>query len=491
MREEDARAFELVRAFEMEDSEATLLTREDRAQADVVARRVVAGKSNKQASREFLVARARFAASRLETRHPGIASLSARSRWPRWVGLVLPVLALALGLVANEFGQGKRMDLLAVPLLGTIAWNLIVYLWLPVAAVKEIGRPRQDPLSRAVGWIASATRRDFDRGTPLHRAADTFQQRWSKLAAPLAGARIARTLHFSAALFAAGVIAGIYLRALVVEYRAGWESTFLGPQAVHGLLATVLGPAIALTGVDIPTASDFPALRWSNGDGIIAGPLIHLWTTTLAGAVILPRLALALWQGLRVARLSRGMPIAGREDFYTRRLLRAVGGEVGRVQVTPYAYTPDHATKSALTDALTRALGDGAQVTIDPPVAYGEEESWLAAHPLDPGVDYRALLFSVTATPESENHGAFASGVAKALPPGTVLAALVDEGPFRTRFERQAGFEERIGGRSAAWRSVLAETGIIPLLLDLSKGETATLAERLEGGLITDAELRR
>lgn len=491
MREDDARAFELVRAFEMEDSEATLLTREDRAQADAVARRAAPGIFNKRADREFLVARAHFAASRLMTRHPGIASLSARSRWPRWVGLVLPVLALMLGLVANEFGQGKQMDLLAVPLLGTIGWNLLVYMWLPVAAVKRIGQDRIDPLSRAVGWISDAFGRDFDRGTLLHRAAETFRQRWSELAAPLVGARIARTLHLSAALFAAGVIAGIYLRALVVEYRAGWESTFLGPESVHGLLATVLGPAIALTGVNIPPAADFAALRWSNGDGIIAGPLIHLWTTTLAAAVIVPRLSLALWQMLRVARLSRAMPIAGREDFYTRRLLRAGEGETGRVQVTPYAYTPDRATRSALTGALVRALGDGTQVTIDLPVAYGEEESWLAAHHPDPGVDYRALLFSVAGTPERENHGEFASGVAKALPAGTVLAALVDEGPFRARFDRQAGFEERIGVRSAAWRSVLAEAGIVPLSLDLSHLETDSLAERLEGGFLPDAELRR
>ena len=491
MREDDARAFELVRAFEMEDSDATLLTREDRAQADAVARSAAAGRSDRRAGQQFLLARAGFAAARLKTRHPGIASLSARSRWPSWVGVVLPLASLALGFAANEFSQGRRMDLLAVPLLGTIAWNLLVYLWLPIAAVKGIGRPRHDPLSRAVGWIAGTARRDFDRGTPLHRAADTFQRRWSKLTAPLAGARIARTLHLSAALFAAGVIAGIYLRALVVEYRAGWESTFLGPEAVHALLATVLGPASALTGVAIPPAADFPALRWSNGDGMIAGPWIHLWTTTLAGAVIVPRLALALWQGLRAARLSRTLPIAGREDFYTRRLLRAGGGEVGRVQVTPYAYTPDPATRAALTGALVRALGDRSQVNIDPPVAYGEEERWLAAHPPDPGVDYRVLLFSIAATPENENHGAFALGIARAMPAGTVLAAVVDEGPFRERFERQAGFEERLGGRSAGWRSVLAEAGIVPLSLDLSQSETDPLAERLEGGLLPDAELRR
>ena len=491
MREDDARALELVRAVELEDEAASLLTREDRVQADAAARSVTEGMKGKKGERRWLAERSRFAAARLETRHPGIAGLMARSRWPQWVGVVVPLAALALGVLANELGQGRRMDLLAVPLLGTIAWNLLVYLWLPVAAVRGIGRPRQDPISRAVGWIAGIARRDFDRGTPLHRAADTFQKRWSALSAPLSGARIARTLHLSAALFAAGVIAGIYLRALVVEYRAGWESTFLGPDAVQALLATVLGPASALTGVAIPPAAEFPALRWSNGNGEIAGPWIHLWTATLAGAVIVPRLALALWQGLRAARLARAMPIAGREDFYTRRLLRAAGGEAGRVQITPYAYTPDPTTKSALTTALARALGDGASVSIDSPVTYGEEEDWLAAHPPDPGVDYRVLLFSVAATPENENHGEFANGIANALPAGTVLAALVDEGPFRARFAGQAGFDERIDGRVAAWRSVLADAGLVPLALNLSHGDSNALAEQLEGGLIPNAELRR
>ena len=490
MREDDARALELVRAVEMEDEAQSLLTREDRAQADAAARAATEGQSGKRAQQRWLAARSRFAAARLETRHPGIAGLVARSRWPGWLGVVLPLASLALGVLANELGQGRRMDLLAVPLLGTIAWNLAVYLWLPVAAVKGIGRPRRDPISRMVGWAAGIARRDFDRGTPLHRAADTFQKRWSQIAAPLSGARIARTLHLAAAMFAAGVIAGIYLRALVVEYRAGWESTFLGPDAVHALLATVLGPASALTGVEMPPAAQFPALRWSAGNGMIAGPWIHLWTATLAGAVIVPRLALALWQGLRAARLSHAMPIGGREDFYTRRLLRAAGGEAGRVQVTLYAYTPDPATKSALTAALARALGDSASIAVDPPVAYGEEERWLAAHPPDPGVDYRVLLFSVSATPEAENHGHFAAALARALPPGTVLTALVDEGPFRARFAGQAGFDERIGGRNAAWRSVLGEAGLLPLALDLSRGDANALAEQLEGGLLQNAEMR-
>ena len=487
MREDDARAIELVRAIETEDADGALLTREDRAQADAAARSASVSLQGDRAERTYLAERARFAAARLETRHPGIAGLLARSRWPRWLGVVLPLIALVAGIVANELGAGRRMDLLAVPLLGTIAWNLLVYLSLPFAALRGYRGPSRDPVSRAVGWFAGVTRRDFDRGTPLHRAADSFQRRWSQIGAPLSGARISRTLHLSAALFAAGIIAGIYLRALVVEYRAGWESTFLGPEAVHALLSTVLGPASALTGVAIPPADAFPALRWSAGDGMIAGPWIHLWTATLAGLVVVPRLALATWQALRAARLAHSLPLGGREDFYLRRLLRAAGGEAGRVEVTPYAYTPDATTRGDLTAAFSRALGDSARVQIDDPVAYGEEDRWLAAHPPDPAVDYRVLLFSISATPEAENHGAMAvslGGMLKGQAGGTVLAALLDEGPFRARFAGQAGFDDRLKTRIEAWRDVLAPAGLVPLALDLSRGASDELAERLEGGLL-------
>ena len=487
MKEEGARAVELVRAIETEDPDGALLTREDRAQADAAARSASAALSGDRAERSYLAERARFATARLETRHPGIARLVARSRWPRWIGVVVPLLALVAGVLANEFGTSRRLDLLAVPLLGTIAWNLLVYLSLPLAALTGRRGPRRDPVSRVVGWLAGVTRRDFDRGSALHRAADSFQRRWSELAAPLNNARIARTLHLSAALFAAGIIAGIYLRALVVEYRAGWESTFLGPDAVHALLALVLGPASVLTGVDIPPQSAFPALRWSAGDGMIAGPWLHLWTTTLAGAVIVPRLALAAWEGLKAVRLSRNLPLGGREDFYLRRLLRSATGAAGSIQVTPYAYTPDAATRTELSAALARALGDRASIRFDEPVAYGEEDRWLAAHPPDPGVDYRVLLFSASATPEEENHGAMAATLARSLKDkagGTVLAALVDEGPFRTRFAGQAGFDERLKGRIEAWHGVLAATGLVPLALDLTRSDGDGIAERLEGGLL-------
>lgn len=494
MTEDEARAAELVRAIEAEDGEAALLTREDRDQAEARARAEAAGHSGRRADDRFIAARAGFASARLATRHPGIAALIARSRWPGWVGVVLPLLALAAGFLANELGTSRRLDLLAVPLLGVIAWNVIAYAAIAGGAITGRGRLAADPVSGAVARIAGVGRRDFDRGSALHRAADAFQRRWARRSAPLAGARIARTLHLGAALFAAGLIGGIYLRALVIEYRAGWESTFLGPEAVHGLLTLVLGPASAATGVPIPPVGEIAAMRWTGpfSGGVNAGPWIHLYTTTIAALVIVPRLAMAVWQGARAIRLARHFPGPGRDDFYTRRLLRAAGARPAAVRVTPYAYHPGEETRRRLSGALRAALGDGAEVRFDPAIDYGGEEGWIAAHPPRPEDDYHLLLFTLSATPEAENHGALARDLAARIAadhPGTALAALIDESPFRAHFAGQAGLDERVASRVAAWRGVLAEAGVTPVALDLADPLDDTLAQRLESGLLPDGAL--
>lgn len=497
MTENEARRIELVRAIELEDREGSLFTREDRDQADARARAEVGGgtghgKSGKRTDARFVAARADFAAQRLATRHPGIAGLLEPARWPRWAALLLPVLALGAGLLANEFGTARRLDLLAVPLLGTIAWNLAIYLWLALAAATGRGHISAGPLAELAGKAG----RDIDGGSSLDRAAGAFRSRWAALTARLAQARTARTLHLGAALFAAGLIAGIYARALVIEYRAGWESTFLSAPAVHALLSSVLGPASAASGVPIPDVSGIAAMRWTGPDtgGVNAGPWIHLYTVTMAALVILPRLALAAWQGAKALRLARTLPVAGRDDFYVRRLLRASGGRAGAVRVTPYAYKPGEETRRRLASTLRSALGDSAEVRFDEAIDYGGEDGWLAAHPPAPDDDYHVLLFTLAATPEAENHGALARQIANTLRrdhPGTVLAAVVDESPFRAHFAGQVGLDDRVASRLAAWRAVLGEAGVTPLGIDLSQADDGDLAQKIERGLLPDAEMRR
>ena len=81
--------------------------------------------------------------------------------------------------------------------------------------------------------------------------------------APLYAARIGRVLHLSAALFALGAIVGLYLRAIVFEYRIGWESTYLQAPMVHAILAFVLGPASSLIGMPFPSIESVAAMRLS------------------------------------------------------------------------------------------------------------------------------------------------------------------------------------------------------------------------------------
>lgn len=254
MTEDEARRFELVRAVELADRTAALLTREDREQADHHARMTASALGGSRQQQAFLASRAEFASGRLATRHKRLADQLARSAWPKWAGVVLPFAALAAGFLANEFGTDRRMDLLAVPLLGTFFWNLTVYLWVSGSALTALfGKRRSgmDALTAAIARVAGWTRRGPDEGTAVERAATAFRTRWTDLTAPLQAVRISRTLHLGAALFALGLIGGIYARALVIEYRAGWESTFLSPEAVRAVLGVVLGPASQLSGLSI------------------------------------------------------------------------------------------------------------------------------------------------------------------------------------------------------------------------------------------------
>ena len=90
-------------------------------------------------------------------------------------------------------------------------------------------------------------------------------------------------LHLAAVAVAAGALAAMYLRGLGLEYRAGWDSTFLDAQAVHRWLNLLLGPASALSGIALPEPAQLEALRFSTGPGENAARWIHLYALTTAG----------------------------------------------------------------------------------------------------------------------------------------------------------------------------------------------------------------
>ena len=486
MTEDSARNFYLVRAVELEDRENSLLTAEDRSQAELKARPYL-HKGDPRSEASYLEHRAAFAAVRLSTRFPLAGRMLTMSRWPRWINWALPLAAFVVGALSNELGNGRHLDLLAVPLLGALVWNLIVYLWLLLHPLNKRRRTSRSPqLVQIVTWLAGLGQRRRDRATVLSRALGRFARDWGEASAPLAAARASRTLHMGAAFFALGLVASIYVRALAIEYRAGWESTFLGAAEVQAILSLLLGPASFLTGIALPSTEGIAALRWTNGGGANAGPWIHLYVVTVLAIIVVPRLLLTAWQSLRIYRMATRFPIPGRGEFYTRRLLRAADGTPLSVRVTAYGYKPASENCERLEALLREALGDRTQVRFDEPIHYGAEDEWLAGVSLRPDDDYHILLFTLSSTPEAENHGRIASALGQKLTDthtGTALAAVLDESGFRRQFASQADLNERLKRRRQAWETVMVAANLAPLVLDLAAADDEA-AQRLEAVLM-------
>jgi hypothetical protein len=483
----------LVRAIETEDRDAAVLTADDRRYASHAALSELQGRpGTRNEAARFLSRRADIVLERLGGRFPRLNKYVAAVRWPVWLSVGIPVAALLLGLSTDAFA-GKRLNIVAFPLLGLIAWNLAVFIVLAVQWLARAVRSRREK----IGWLGNAIRRitqpksDHLAGQPtLERGLVRFAADWADSSHQLTDARLRRTLHLGAALFAAGVIAAMLLRArYMAEYEAGWSGTWSGAeQEIATLLRIVLGPASMLTGLPLPTVEQLRQLR---GGGQNAGNWLVLWAVTGSLFVILPRLVLALVSGLKAEFLRRNLSI--RQDFYFRGLLRNALGESGKARVVAYGLELSGERRQRLDRMLGAALGEKVSLSFDPPIAYGSEEEWLSANAGSlADSDYLILLFSLSSTPESENHGAFASAVRKQLAGGpATLIILLEEGALRNRLRGASSSDRRIAERVQAWNAVLAGAGVQPTPVSLEGAAEEEAAQALERSLVqTPAAVR-
>lgn len=478
-----ARNLLLLRAIESEDPEGAVLTREDRGYATSAALREAAPGDDPRSTARFLHRRAEFALERLTARFPVLHRASSLSRWPGWLNWAVPVAALTLGFVAHRI-DGNRLNILAFPLLGMLAWNLFVYVWLLFAALRP-GREGH-PLLGLFERLARPVATRLAAQPTLERGVSRFARDWSRAAGPLTALRAARTMHLGAALFAIGVVAGLLLRArYTADYRAGWSGTWVGAEIeIAAFLSLVFAPASWVTGLPLPTPERLRALR---GETENAGDWLILWAVTTGLVVILPRLLLAAWSAARAAFLARAIPVPGPEDFYVRSLVRNALGRPGEARVIPYGFTPSATGRERLERLLGAALGDKVRVRVDPPVHYGNEDEFLAGPDAASlgEADQLVLLFSLASTPEAENHGAFALGIRDRLSGGgTGLTLLLDDSGFRDRLRGQPSAQRRLDERLAAWRHVLLASGVEPAVIELELGEEEISARTLEQALL-------
>ena len=474
MNEAAARNVLLVRAFETAGAGRSGWSEADALWASRAAAEVVG--SDADADR-FIARRGELAAERLGERDRAVSRTLRAVTWRPWIGAALILIACALGFATDYIGPARRVNVLAFPLLALVAWNLFAYAIIAVRAAAGLVSARRRTLGPVSGLVARLARGVNEAAaaaspdTPLA----PFVRDWARTSTPLTVARVARLLHLSAFAFALGAIAALYLRGLVFEFRAGWESTFLGPTEVHRLLSFVLGPASRLSGIAIPDAQHVETLQFAAGPGENAAPWLHLYAWTIALFILVPRGVLALGTWLVQRRLERRLPLP-LDDAYFQRLLRAFKGEHAAVRVMPYSYQLAPQSTLGLREIVTRVFGPKAEVSIASSVAFGEEDTLPADLVPATGIALAATLFSLTATPEAENHGTFVAAVTAALAPGTPLIALIDEAGFRQRF---AGQPARLEERRSTWRQMLAAQNVEPVFVDLGEPDLAASAAAL------------
>ncbi|OJX05244.1 MAG: hypothetical protein BGO72_13490 [Burkholderiales bacterium 70-64] len=488
MTEDDARNALLVRAFELAPADLANWSGDDRAWASRAAAEVEGASAPTDA---FVARRARLAAERLAGRERAVARTLRALTWRPGAAWAIALAAFLLGAAGDAIGASQRINVLAPPLLALMAWNLAVYAALALGKAARLAGARRrtpGPLAQLLARITHAA------GARLRAGADgpvlaRFALDWARIGAALNAARVARVLHMAAIALALGALAGMYVRGLVLEYRASWQSTFLDAEAIRRLLDFVLGPAARLTGIALPDAQRLAAMRFPESAGEPAAAWIHLYAVTVALVIVIPRAVLALSDRLIERRLARRFPLA-LDDAYFSALARAHRGEPATVAVVPFAHALTPQAALTLRAVLAAALGPALDFAVAAPVAYGDEAAAatrLASLCATPPTLVLALLSSA-ATPEPQAHGAFVEALAAALAPGTAMLVVIDESAFLARFGgNDATAVRRRDERHLAWKRLLAEHERQALFVDLERADPAAAAAALRTALARPA----
>lgn len=321
MHERAARRVILAHAIEAGDAQGRLLGQGERDQIDAQAREAaLPGGATEPviAPERFLDLRAQRVVAAVEARHPSLAALQDQGSWQGWLTIGLPLAAVAMGVLTDVVANPHRVDLVSLPLLAIVGWNLVAYLAL--LAGWALGRRRPQATGEAQRRRAGGLlhwRRGGARASA--EVAAFFHLRWQRPAQALSLVRLKKVLHLAAAGWAVGVALSLLARGLVVEYRVGWESTFLDAGQVHAILSLLRLPALLLFPFEPFSVQEVASLRFSAGGGALGGARwVLMYVALLAVVVVLPRLLLAAWSRWRERVLAGRVPIDVDDPYYRR-----------------------------------------------------------------------------------------------------------------------------------------------------------------------------
>ncbi|MEO8133858.1 MAG: DUF3482 domain-containing protein, partial [Betaproteobacteria bacterium] len=224
-----------------------------------------------------------------------------------------------------------RVDLLSLSLLAIVLWNLAIYLVLLLGVFRRRVGGKDSRASAARRLLA---RFEQWRRRPRHagvEAVTRFFADWQAATARVTGQRIRCVLHLSAAGWGAGIALSLLMRGLVVEYRTGWESTFLSAEQVHGILSILFMPVLALFSLAPFTLPEIAGMRFDVGstDAVDSGRRwVYLYAGLLVLVVVLPRLLLAAVAGWRAHALSAKVSIDLDQPYFQQLIDRLSPAQV-------------------------------------------------------------------------------------------------------------------------------------------------------------------
>ena len=474
----------LVRAFEESDPEGLVLPLRERNKATRRALMVtgLSGESGETAaawrirSGEAVMRRARILFDVLGRAHPGLRRILRLAQLGSSTTPVVLGVSLATGLLISALGFERRIDLLSLPLLGLLLWNLAVYAGIVLATLVRLGRARgiadflcgvffKGAVWRRVQSSRATAGRDSTESRIIVKAVVRFGAMWHRLAGRLLAARVRRTLHLGAIAMIASVIAGMYVRGVVFEHPVTWRSAWLDASQVQSLLGLILGPAAWILGVEVP---DVAPLEAPAGHGP-AEPWIRLYALAALLWVGLPRGVLAARQGLRAFLLARDLPLDLEEPYY-RRLFTAWRGATRHVEIVPYGYAPRPGALAALKTLLFDYFGARAELRITDPLPHGGRVAALPVVPAHvPGDEHETcivVVFSLAQPPQDDVHGAMLRELTLELDARRAqLLVVLDTSNWRDRMLEP----DLVGGRVDAWSRVVHQAGLTALPIDLER----------------------
>ncbi len=463
---QDTRNILYVQALEEADEQESVIPGADRRMASSEAGAPLPSTINHRQEDEFFANRAEFLLAKLSGKFPAVAKWLSRGTTSARFGLIalaVILVAAAIGFFTNELGPPGRVNILHFPLIGILLWSLIVYLF-ELFLLFSSKRQRFDSgiVHGLVNLLNKRQEKPVSEDNPEEQmvagATAVFENRWRQFLFPIWGAKVKSLLHLTALTLAAAAIAGMYVKGLGNEYTAVWQSTFFEKgEQLRPVLKTVLGPAAAISGGEIPSGTELDEIHLSAKNpeetGENASRWIHWYAITIGMFVILPRLILCLIWNVKAGSLSRNIPFRETSKRYYERLLAISSGKSLPVSVLPYAHKPGEAIRRKVLHTVEEMFNRPIALSWEDAVPFGEEED--LDLDLEDGAQNVLLLFNFSSTPERETHLTLYQSLLKHQATDQ-LAVFLDAEAFDRKSSTFADAEDRRANRLQSWETLFS-----------------------------------